>query len=353
MLLCIGLQVAFVQQNKNFGQSPKRKVIKMKKFASVLLAVLVAFSMFSFVVSAAAPSLTVKTDKSTVKAGETVKATVSISEKSNIGALTVDLVYDATAFEVVSLTKGTTLFKGDNDMEMTNKSFAAGKARYIGIATEAGLTAGGVVFTVELKALTDAKSTISLDVVESEGASGKVTTNSVVINDKKADETTTKAPETTTKAPETTTAAPETTTKAPETTTAAPESSTAAPETTTTAVPETSTAAPESSTDAPTEHVCTWSTWATTNPTCKEDGFKVRNCTVCGHEEREAIPATGVCVPTAEWETVKAATATEKGQQVKKCTMCGEVMFTRETALVNEGAGSLDKPSIPNTDAIA
>ena len=327
MLLCIGLQVAFVQQNKNFGQSPKRKVIKMKKFASVLLAVLVAFSMFSFVVSAAAPSLTVKTDKSTVKAGETVKATVSISEKSNIGALTVDLVYDAAAFEVVSLTKGTTLFKGENDMEMTNKSFAAGKARYIGIATEAGLTAGGVVFTVELKALTDAKSTISLDVVESEGASGKVTTNSVVINDKKADEPTTAEPTT-------------------EPTTAEP---TTEP---TTAEPTTEPTTAEPTTEPTTEHVCTWSTWAVEKTaTCKEDGLKARNCTVCGNKETEAIAATGVC--ENEWVTVKKPTETTKGLQELKCKMCGTVSATRETELVKDDAGSLDKPSIPNTDAIA
>ena len=108
----------------------------MKKFASVLLAVLVAFSMFSFVVSAANPKLTVTADKTEVKVGETVKATVAVSADSKIASVTVDFVYDAKVFELVSFTKGTTLFQGDNDMVMTNKSYADGKARFIGIVGE-------------------------------------------------------------------------------------------------------------------------------------------------------------------------------------------------------------------------
>lgn len=264
----------------------------MKKFASVLLAVLVAFSMFSFVVSAAdATTLTLSADKTTVKAGDTVKVTVSVPENSGLAALTVDVVYDATAFEAVSVV-GAGLFTSQaaQGMEMPNANYAAGKARFVAVATNA-LVAGGTVFTAEFKALTDAKSTISLDVSESAGDNGEiaVTANSVVINEKTVEE--------------------------------------------------------------PTE--CkheTMSNWAVTKKaTCKKDGVETRNCTVCDYSETKAIPATGEC--SYKWVVTKEATATQYGEKQLKCTMCGDVKETQKLAV--KGEESLTNPAIPNTDAIA
>jgi hypothetical protein len=309
MLLCVNLQVAFVQQNKNIGQSPKRKVIKMKKFASVLLAVLVAFSMFSFVVSAAAPKLTVSADKTNVKAGDTVTVTVKLAEKSGLGVLTFKVNYDSSVLEA------TKMEAGDLGATVNVKT---------GIATMATATtfeAAGTVCTMTFKALKDGEANVTLDVTEAYDAN----LNEVTV-EKGSVKVTVGAGETTTAAPETTTAAPETTTAAPETTTQAPET---------------------------TEHVCTWSSWAETKaPTCQAEGVKTRNCTVCGEAETEAVAKVDCAY---KWVVTKEATATAYGEKALKCTMCGDVKETQKLALKTEGsgAGTTTKPVIPGTDAIA
>jgi hypothetical protein len=132
----------------------------MKKFASVLLAVLVVFSMFSFVVSAAGASLTVSASKTDVKVGDKVTVTVAISEKSGLGVLTADLVYDAAAFKVTNMTAASDAVSG----AVVNGDFDAGKARYT-VATDATIEKAGTLFTVELQALKagDAKVSVVVD----------------------------------------------------------------------------------------------------------------------------------------------------------------------------------------------
>ena len=73
----------------------------MKKIVSILLAVLVVFSMFAFTASAAAaPTFTAKADKTDVKVGDTVKVTVSTSKNSKLTVATLALKYDPVYFEV-------------------------------------------------------------------------------------------------------------------------------------------------------------------------------------------------------------------------------------------------------------
>ena len=281
----------------------------MKKFASVLLAVLVAFSMFSFVVSAAGAKVAVSADKTDVKVGDKVVVTVKLDEKSGLGVLTVKANYDS------SVLKATDMKAGDLGATVNVKT---------GVATMAAaetFEAAGVVCTMTFEAVKAGTVDVKFDVVEAcdkDFNTVTVEANSVKVTVAEAAEEPTEKPS-------------ETPSEKPSETPS------------------------EKPSEEPTE--CkheTMSNWATTEPTCKKDGFKVRNCTVCGYEEKEAIPATGVC--KNEWVTVKQPTATTKGLQELKCTMCGAVSATRETALAdtNNNAGdSLDKPAIPNTDAIA
>ena len=298
----------------------------MKKLASVLLAVLVAFSMFSFVVSAAAPTVTATADKTTVKAGDTVKVTVAISADSGLGSFVFDLKYDKDAFKV----KSTYVPSEDESddapkpvfsMEVVNSN-VAGNVRYTA-ANAKPATRGGTLLVVTFEALKAVESEMTITVAEATNDAGEnvaatVVANSVVINDGVVEEPSTDKPE---------------------------EPSTDKPE-------EPSTDKPEEPSDDPCADGHTWSSWNVVKTAeCKKDGLKNRNCTVCGEKEEEAIPATGTC--SKKWVVTKEATATEYGEKVLKCTMCGQVYETQKLALKNDSADSLDKPAIPNTDAIA
>lgn len=274
----------------------------MKKFASVLLAVLVAFSMFSFVVSAAA-SITATADKSVVKAGDEVTVTVAVAADSHLGVLTVDAKYNTEAFEVVSLAANA----GPVDEEtgcnafgtaLTNKNYAEGVARYT-TAHPYEIVEAGTLFTLKLKALKAMDSEITFTVDEACDAEGNDITNSVVIS--------------------------------------------------AVAIKGEVVEEPSEEPDTECKHE-TMSKWAVTKvATCKKDGVETRNCTVCDYSETRAIPATGKC--TYKWVVTKEATATQYGEKQLKCTMCGDVKETQKLAV--KGEDSLTNPSIPNTDAIA
>ena len=67
----------------------------------------------------------------------------------------------------------------------------------------------------------------------------------------------------------------------------------------------------------------TFGDWVITkNATCVAEGSKKRTCTVCGVEEVETIPATGVHT-YGEWKVTKQATCTADGTKTKTCTGCG------------------------------
>lgn len=266
----------------------------MKKFASVLLAVLVAFSMFSFVVSAAGAKVTVAADKTDVKVGDTVVVTVSLAEKSGLGTLTVKANYDSSVLEATEMKAG---------------SLGATVNVKTGIATMAAAETfeeAGTICTMTFKAVKAGEANVTFDVTEATDADfANVTVEVNAVKVTVAEEPTTDEPST-----------------------------------------------DEPSTDEPCADGHTWSTWNVVKPAeCKKDGLKNRNCTVCGEKEEEAIPATGTC--TKKWVVTKEATATEYGEKVLKCTMCGQVYDTQKLAVKNDSADSLDKPAIPNTDAIA
>ena len=278
----------------------------MKKFASILLAVLVAFSMFSFVVSAADVALTVTADKTDVKVGDTVTVTVALSEKSGLGVLTVKANYDSSVLEA------TDMKAGDLGATVNVKT---------GIATMATATTfeeAGTVCTMTFKAVKAGTANVTFDVTEAydnDLAEVKVEVGTAKVTvAEEATEPSTKPSEPSTKPSE----------------------------------PSTEPTEPED----PCADGHKWSTWAVEKVAeCKKDGLKARNCTVCGEKETEVIPATGKCA--YKWVVTKEATKEATGLKELKCTMCGHVKDTQILAVKDDSADSLDKPAIPNTDAIA
>lgn len=276
----------------------------MKKIASVLLAVLVAFSMFSFVVSAADVALSVTADKTNVKVGDTVTVTVKLSEKSGLGVLTIKANYDSSVLKAVEMTAG--------DLGAT-VNVATGIAT---MATATTFEEAGTVCVMTFEAVKAGEANVTFDVTEAydndlNEVALQVGTAKVTVA---ADEPTTDEPTT-----------DEPTTDEPST--------------------------DEPSTDDPTTECKheTMSKWAvTTKATCKKDGVETRNCTVCDYSETRPIPATGNCA--YKWVVTKEATATEYGEKVLKCTMCGDVKETQKLAVKTD---SITEPAIPNTDAIA
>ena len=66
-----------------------------------------------------------------------------------------------------------------------------------------------------------------------------------------------------------------------------------------------------------------WDDWdVDTEPTCTEDGLKVRECSKCGETEEDVIPATGHA--WGEWDVETEPTCTEDGLKVRECSNCGE-----------------------------
>ncbi len=289
----------------------------MKKFASVLLAVLVAFSMFSFVVSAAAPALTVSASKTAdIKAGDKVTVTVAISEGSGLGVLTADLVYDADAFKVNSMTASTDAVSG----AVVNGNFAAGKARYT-VATDATIEKAGTLFTVELEALKAADSEVKVVVDEAcdndynavTVSAGKVAFKGFVeAPSEKPSETPSEKPS-------------ETPSEKPSETPSEPED--------------------------PCKDGHDYSEYIVTKKACaNQTGEKQRSCKVCGEIEKAPIDKNGKCEPGA-WVVTKQPTKTAEGEKVQKCKICGEVL--QRAKMSKLPSDPITNPAIPNTDAQA
>ncbi len=155
----------------------------MKKVISMVLAVMVLLSMFTFVTSAAnEPTLTIKSSKTAPKVGDTITVTVSVSEKSKLGALTVDLKYDSRRLEAVS--KSGTV-NGVFSLEFVNEEYSSNVVRYTGVTT-AGITDKAVaLFTVKFKVIGEGKSKLSITIDEAFDENDqpvKVNTNTINID---------------------------------------------------------------------------------------------------------------------------------------------------------------------------
>ena len=67
-----------------------------------------------------------------------------------------------------------------------------------------------------------------------------------------------------------------------------------------------------------------WSDWTVvTEPTCTTDGLKTRKCARCGEVEEKVIPSAEGHA-WGEWKQTKAPTCTEDGEKTRECSACGE-----------------------------
>lgn len=72
-----------------------------------------------------------------------------------------------------------------------------------------------------------------------------------------------------------------------------------------------------------------WSDWAVTEPTCTDDGYKTRQCSVCKTTEKETVASTGH--EWSEWKETKAATCEAAGRRQRTCSVCN----TTEVQIIN------------------
>lgn len=137
----------------------------MKKSLSVLLALIMILAVIPFgSISASAattPVFTLKTNKTSVGAGDIITATVTVSANSKLSALTCDLTYDTTKFELV---EGSETVGGLLSMEYVN-CVNAGRIKYAGTTSaDSSLSSAGTIFTVKFKA--KATGTLKLSFIE-------------------------------------------------------------------------------------------------------------------------------------------------------------------------------------------
>ncbi len=124
----------------------------MKKILSVFLAVLMIFAMMPTVFAASTPVITTTVDKTNINAGDIVTVTVKVSADSNLCALTYELYYNPSEFELV---EGKQSLKGEFDLENAKNNVLTTEQnvfKYAGIAAERLTGSEAVLFTVQLKA---------------------------------------------------------------------------------------------------------------------------------------------------------------------------------------------------------
>lgn len=293
----------------------------MKKIVSILVAVLVVFSMFAVTASAAnVPTVSAVANVNTAKVGDTVKVTVSVSKDSKLGAFTAALQYDATEFEVVTGTAA-----GAFSSELLNTA-TVGKVIYVGAAATTIDGAKTTLFTVEFKVLKTG-GTIKFVVEEAYVADGEndvdvtaqIASKDITIGCAHAEKT-----ETVTKAP--------TCTEAGEKTVACKDCGASLG---TAAVPATG----HKFADAV----------VTKEATCTEKGEKTGTCTVCGEKTTEVIPMKDH--KYGDWKVVTPATETKDGVKERTCEVCKAVdkgVISKKPAAGKPDDGSAN---IPNTSA--
>ncbi len=121
----------------------------MKKITSVLLAVLMLFSMFAVSASAAGyDKVTVSVSQTQANVGDVIKVTVGVKANSNLVTFEGSLTYDTAYFQYVDGSAKT--YGAINGFEELNAT--AGKVKYVG-ATGTKVTAAGTICTFELKVL--------------------------------------------------------------------------------------------------------------------------------------------------------------------------------------------------------
>lgn len=275
----------------------------MKKTLCLIIAVVIALSSMTVVSYAAKmPDFKMKTSTA-AKKGDIVKVDVEVGNNSKLMAVTFDLVYDNTYFEVVSATSGSDM-SGEVNEKYTDKS-----VRFTAAKTEE-LQVGTVLFTAEFKVIKT-------------GGSFSLEADEVII--KKIGGGETNITEDVQKELEGYLVTVEC----------------AHAEKKTTVLEKATCSKVGTKTEECSE--CGWKSEVIEIPmldheleekvlkeaTCEEAGAKAEKCKKCDYQSEETeIPATGHT--EGEWEVVKKPTKTEKGLEQKSCTVCKKVIDEKE-----------------------
>ncbi len=140
---------------------------KISKILSVFLAILMVVCALPVSASAQDVTLTISSDKSDVKAGDTVTVNVELSENSNINYFTIDLTYDNEKLQLLSATSQMQL--SENSAKVINSTYSDNVVRMV-VASVEKITEGNNILTVEFTVLSSYCSTISVNVIESANA---------------------------------------------------------------------------------------------------------------------------------------------------------------------------------------
>lgn len=131
----------------------------MKKILSGLIALSLMLSNLSFTVFAEDDNLSVKAPDEAVQ-GEIVKVSVNIPEGTNAVSGSFNLVYDNTAFEIVSCEAGSIV---SDRNPVINKNYTASKIR-MNFNSEVPVEEGGAVMEAQFRVLSGASGAYSFDV---------------------------------------------------------------------------------------------------------------------------------------------------------------------------------------------
>ncbi len=268
----------------------------MKKFVSVVLALIVVLSMFTFVTSAVnVPEITMTADKTVAEIGDVITVTVATSQNSKLCSFSADMTFSATNFEVVSANVA-------NSTGMSNINYSSNRVRYGLAAVDTIADEETTLFTVQLKVKAK-DGYINLNIIEAYCDENGKTVN--VTDGVKA------------------------------------------------SIGSIKISVPSSENPVvPDSEICvnghTWSTWSRIkNPTCSAVGEKIRNCTICGAEERGPIDINPTAHKAGAMVTQTPATATKDGVATISCIYCNKVLETEVLPML----GDARNPVIPNTDA--
>ncbi len=292
----------------------------MKKIVSILVAVLVVFSMFAITASAAnVPTISAVANVNTAKVGDTVKVTVSTSKNSKLVSFGAELKYDATQFEVVSGTPS-----GAFSAEVLNTE-TAGTVKYAGAVSTVINDAATTLFTVEFKVL-KANGTIKFTVEEAyvtDGTddidvTGQIAGKDITIGCAHANKEDKVVESTCTVAGSKTSTCKDC------------------------GVDLGTTTLPLAKHDFENPVV-------TKEATCTEKGEKTGKCKVCGVETKEEIPMADH--KYGDWKVITPATETKDGVKERTCEVCKTV----DKGVISKKP-TADKPddgsaNIPNTSA--
>ncbi len=270
----------------------------MKKFLSVLMAVMMFLSVFVITSSAAkAPTITATANKSTAKVGDTVKVTVSTSTNSKMCSALLTLEYNTSYFQVVNKTTSSAFPYADLNS-------TTGKVVFVGASGSVISDSATTLFTVEFKVLKTggkikfvANEVYVVDGGKDVNVTRQVagTTITIACSHQNKQETITKQPTCTEKG------------------------------TKKTVCKDCGKDFGKTDISAKGHKVGNWE--VKTAPTCTKEGESVRKCTVCKAVVETRKDAKKAHTP-GDWEISVEATDTKPGTKVKKCKVCNTVLET-------------------------